>query len=257
MKYGNSGYPRLWIIFLDMHLLEVKNLVKSFGGRKVVNDASLTVGEAEVIGLLGPNGAGKTTIFRMVIGMLRPDCGNVMFRNEDVTRMPMYMRAQRGMGYLSQEPSVFQGMRVAENILSVLEARGIKGKEARITTDALLDRFGLSGLRFQKAYCLSGGERRKLEIARALSLKPALLLLDEPFSGIDPKSVSEIQDLISDLRGEGISILLTDHNVRETLSVTDRSYIIDNGRILAQGLPADIVNNELVRRAYLGEKFTM
>lgn len=240
-----------------MNLLEIKNLVKSFGRRRVVNDLSLQVAEAEIVGLLGPNGAGKTTTFKMVVGTLRPNHGKVVFNNEDVTRMPMYLRARKGMGYLSQEPSIFQGMRVADNILAVLEARGIPRKEARATADGLLDEFGLAKLASQRAYSLSGGERRKLEISRALSLRPRLLLLDEPFSGIDPKSVSEIQEIISRLRGNGISILLTDHNVRETLSVTNRSYIIDDGKTLAHGLPSEIIQNELVRKSYLGESFRM
>ena len=240
-----------------MNLLAVEGLEKSFRKRKVVDRVSFNVSEGEIVGLLGPNGAGKTTSFRMTVGMLTPDAGKVSFRGKDITRSPMFRRARLGMGYLSQEPSVFRGLSVEENILSILELEVSDKKQRMGMLDALLEELGLTRVRKSKANVLSGGERRRLEITRALVTQPALMLLDEPFSGIDPIAVGEIQELVVELKERGIGVLLTDHNVRETLSVTDRSYIIYRGRILRHGTSAALVDDELVRKIYLGEKFRM
>jgi lipopolysaccharide export system ATP-binding protein len=240
-----------------MKLLAVEGLEKSFRKRKVVDRVSFDVSEGEIVGLLGPNGAGKTTSFRMTVGMLTPDAGTVSFKGKDITRAPMFRRARLGMGYLSQEPSVFRGLSVEENILAILELEVSDKKERMRMLDLLLEELGLTRVRKSKANVLSGGERRRLEITRALVTQPALMLLDEPFSGIDPIAVGEIQDLVVELRDRGIGVLLTDHNVRETLSVTDRSYIIYRGRILRHGTSAALVDDELVRKIYLGEKFRM
>jgi len=238
-------------------LLAVQDLVKSFSGRVVVNHVSFSVGRGEIVGLLGRNGAGKTTSFRMVVGMLIPNAGVVHFAGENVTALPMYKRAQRGMSYLSQEPSVFQRLTVEQNLLAILETfKGFTTLERKKRAAELMGQFGLTHLHRQMARTLSGGERRKLEIARALVSKPTLILLDEPFSGVDPITVEELQREIARLKTEhGISILLTDHNVRETLSVTDRSYIIDEGKVLRQGPPRELINDPLVRRTYLGSTF--
>ncbi|UCG32602.1 MAG: LPS export ABC transporter ATP-binding protein [Phycisphaerales bacterium] len=238
-------------------LLAVQDLLKSFSGRVVVNRVSFSVGRGEIVGLLGRNGAGKTTSFRMVVGILTPNGGAVQFAGENVTGLPMYRRAQRGMSYLSQEPSVFQRLTVEQNLLAILETfKGFTAADRRKRAAELMKQFGLTHLARQMARTLSGGERRKLEIARALVSKPSLILLDEPFSGVDPIAVQELQHEIARLKSEhGISILLTDHNVRETLSVTDRSYIIDEGRVLRQGTPRELINDPLVRRTYLGSTF--
>ncbi|MFH0982663.1 MAG: LPS export ABC transporter ATP-binding protein [Planctomycetota bacterium] len=238
-------------------LLQVTNLVKRYGGRPVVDRLGFTVHRGEIVGLLGRNGAGKTTSFRMVIGMIDAEEGTVMFDGEDVTRLPMYKRAQRGMGYLSQEPSVFQRLTVEQNLLAILETmRNLSRRERREAAYHLIEQFGLTRQAKQEARTLSGGERRKLEIARALVTHPTLILLDEPFSGVDPIAVEELQDEIMSLKKErGIAILLTDHNVRETLAVTDRSYIIDQGRELRSGTPRELINDPLVRRTYLGRTF--
>lgn len=238
-------------------LLEVRDLVKRYDGKPVVNRLGFYVGSGEIVGLLGRNGAGKTTTFRMTVGMLDPEEGTVLFDRQDVTRLPMYKRAQLGMGYLSQEPSVFQRLTVEQNLLAILETRRDLSSSDRFEkADQLIRQFGLSGQRKQHARTLSGGERRKLEIARALVTDPKLIMLDEPFSGVDPKAVEDLQREILHLkRDRGISILLTDHNVRETLRVTDRSYIIDNGKKLAEGTPPEIVRNEIVRKTYLGSSF--
>ncbi len=238
-------------------LLQTKGLVKTYNGRRVVDQVAFDVGEGEIVGLLGRNGAGKTTSFRITVGMIEPDAGEVLLAGEPVGRLPMYQRARRGMGYLSQEPSVFQRLTVQDNLLAILETvkgldRGARLDQAR----SLMNRFGLAINARQMARTLSGGERRKLEIARALITNPQLLLLDEPFSGVDPIAVQDLQREILKLREEhGISILLTDHNVRETLTVTDRSYIIDEGKVLRHGSPRDLINDPLVRRTYLGDIF--
>lgn len=240
-----------------MQPLHVDKLVKTYGGRRVVDGVSFEVHAGEIVGLLGPNGAGKTTCFRLAVGLIRPDDGQIFFDSEPITRLPMYLRARRGIGYLPQEPSVFTRLTVEQNIQVVLEALGHPKEECLKRTAVLLRDLGLTRLAKNKAYTLSGGERRRLEITRALATNPALILLDEPFSGVDPKTVAEIQGIIRELRNRGIGILLTDHNVREALSVTDRAYIIDEGQIMNHGTPGEIVHNSLVRQRYLGEGFSM
>ncbi len=238
-----------------MILLEAQNLVKKYSGRTVVDHVSITVSQGEIVGLLGRNGAGKTTTFRMTIGMVTPEDGRVIFDGVEVTRMPMYKRARRGMGYLSQEPSIFQRLTVRENILAIMETMPLPRRVRNERCHALLDQFGLTVQRDQLARTLSGGERRKLEIARALVTNPTMILLDEPFSGVDPIAVEDLQREIRGLKDRGISILLTDHNVRETLTVTDRSYILDDGKILREGAPRELINDEMVRKTYLGQTF--
>jgi len=238
-----------------MILLEVTDLVKRYSGRAVVDRVSFNVGQGEIVGLLGRNGAGKTTTFRMTVGMITPENGKVVFDGVEVTSMPMYKRARRGMGYLSQEPSTFQRLTVRQNLLAILETMHLSRPARNEKCDQLLEQFGLSHVHQQLARTLSGGERRKLEIARALVTNPTMILLDEPFSGVDPIAVEDLQREIRGLRDRGISILLTDHNVRETLSVTDRSYIIDSGKVLREGPPRDLVSDELVRKTYLGHTF--
>ena len=230
-------------------------MVKRYGGRAVVDHVSVVVNQAEIVGLLGRNGAGKTTTFRMTIGMIAPTQGRVMFEGVDVTNMPMYRRARRGMGYLSQEPSVFHRLTAWQNIMAIMETMKLSRKKRNERCEGLLSQFGLWHVRGQLARTLSGGERRKLEIARALVTNPTMMLLDEPFSGVDPIAVEDLQREIRGLRDKGISVLLTDHNVRETLSVTDRSYIIDNGKVLHEGPPRTLVSDELVRKTYLGHTF--
>ena len=232
--------------------------MKAYRGRRVVDEVSFRVEPGEIVGLLGPNGAGKTTSFHMVLGMVRPDAGDVLFRDEDITREPIYRRARRGIAYLPQEPSVFRRMTVEGNILAILETLDLSRAERHARLATLLGELDLTPRRLSRADTLSGGERRRLEITRALVLEPSLLLLDEPFAGVDPIAVQDIQAILRRLRSErGISILLTDHNVRETLSVTDRSYIIAEGKILRHGAPAELVRDEAVRRTYLGEAFSM
>lgn len=238
-----------------MILLETKNLVKRYSGRVVVDHVSITVQQGEIVGLLGRNGAGKTTSFRMTIGMISPESGSVIFDGVDVTKMPMHKRARRGMGYLSQEPSIFQRLTVRQNIMAIMETMHLDKKQRKERCDQLLEQFSLTHVSRQPARTLSGGERRKLEIARALVTNPTMILLDEPFSGVDPIAVEDLQREILGLRDRGISILLTDHNVRETLTVTDRSYIMDNSKVLCEGPPRELVNNALVRRTYLGHSF--
>ena len=240
-----------------MSLLTVDELTKSFRGRKVVDRVSFHVNPGEIVGLLGPNGAGKTTTFRMTVGMLRPERGKVNFKDRNVTRSPMYRRARLGMGYLSQEPSVFRGLSVEDNIRAILELEVSDRKERQKMLDGLLEELSLTRVRKSKAGVLSGGERRRLEITRALVTRPTLILLDEPFSGIDPIAVAEVQDIVRELRDRGIGVLLTDHNVRETLTVTDRSYIIYRGRILRHGTSGELIEDELVRKIYLGDKCRM
>lgn len=238
-------------------LLRVEGLTKSYGGRTVVHRVSFSVGRGEVIGLLGKNGAGKTTTFRMTIGMVTPDEGRIHFDSQEVTQLPMYRRARLGMGYLSQEPSVFRGLTTEQNLNSILELTPLAKKERVRRRDELVEEFGLGKLLHSKAAVLSGGEKRRLELARALIMMPKLILLDEPFSGVDPIAVQEIQQIINRLKERGIGILLTDHNVRETLSTTDRSFIILDGRIIAEGNQEDILSDPNARKYYLGERFRM
>ena len=239
-----------------MALLEVRELEKWYGKRKVVNGVTFEVNQGEVVGLLGPNGAGKTTSFRMTIGLIDADGGHVTFDGQDVTRLPMYKRARSGMGYLAQDSSVFKQLSVEDNLMAILETRPLNRKQRRGRQDELLDQFGLTHIRRTKANRVSGGERRRLEIARSLITEPKLILLDEPFAGIDPKTVAEIQDQIRGLvEQHNIGILLTDHQFRETLEVTDRSYLIREGQVFAHGNREQIINNPDVRRYYIGERF--
>jgi lipopolysaccharide export system ATP-binding protein len=239
-------------------LLEATALEKRFGRRTVVRDVSISVRAGEIVGLLGPNGAGKSTTFKMVIGLLRPDAGRIVFAGRDVAEAAVHERARLGMGYLAQEPSVFRGLTVEENLLAVLEWSPDAPKAERgAIVDELLAKLHLTERRKQYADTLSGGERRRLEITRILARKPSLILLDEPFVGVDPKAVEEIQLIVENLRAEGLGILLTDHNARETLATTDRSYIIADGQIVAQGEAAQLVEDPMVRRLYLGERFTL
>jgi lipopolysaccharide export system ATP-binding protein len=238
-------------------LLEVDNLVKSYRRRRVVNGISFGIDEGEIVGLLGRNGAGKTTTFRMIIGMVTPDGGKVEFRGREISKLPMYKRAQLGLGYLSQEPSIFQGLTVSDNLMAILETLPLTRDERRKRLNELLEVFGLTPLARARAMTLSGGERRRLEITRALILSPALILLDEPFAGVDPIAVADIQANVRALRERGISVLLTDHNVRETLNITDRSTIIDDGKKIAEGPPEAIVSDPVVRKTYLGEDFKL
>lgn len=236
-------------------LLETRGLVKSYKRRTVVNQVSFCVNDGEIVGLLGPNGAGKTTSFRMSIGIIEPDAGEVHFLGRDVTGLPMYKRARRGMGYLSQEKSVFQRLSVEQNLYAISETLRLSRSQRRSKVDALLEQFSLQKIRKSQAGVISGGERRKLEIARALITNPRLILLDEPFSGVDPKAVEDLRGEILRLQQSGIAILLTDHNVHETLKVTDRSYVIDQGQIIAEGPPHVIINDPRVRETYLGNTF--
>ncbi|MBX3377041.1 MAG: LPS export ABC transporter ATP-binding protein [Phycisphaeraceae bacterium] len=238
-----------------MPLLQVAHLRKSFAGRTVVNDVSFHVEASEIVGLLGRNGAGKTTSFRMTIGMIDADEGRVFLDGDEVSGLPMYQRARRGMGYLSQEPSIFTRMTVEQNLLAILETLKLKRSERHARAAELLKQFGLTHKAKHAARTCSGGERRKLEIARALVTQPRLILLDEPFSGVDPIAVEDLQAEIRRLAGQGIACLITDHNVQQTLRVCDRAYIIDEGRVFAQGTPRELINNELVRRVYLGSLF--
>jgi len=237
--------------------LQAADLSKSYRGRKVVDNISLEIQQGEVVGLLGPNGAGKTTTFYILVGLARPDNGRVLLDGEDITDLPMYLRARSGISYLPQEPSVFRKLSVEENLLAVLETLPITPEQRRDRVEELLAQMGLEGVRFSQAYVLSGGERRRLEIARSLVLSPSFVLLDEPFSGIDPLTVVDIQKIIADLSAEGIGVLVTDHNVRETLAVTNRAYIISDGKILFTGSPAELSSNADVRRIYLGEGFRL
>lgn len=240
-----------------MHLLEIKGLSKSYDGRPVVKDVNLEVRRQEIVGLLGPNGAGKTTTFYMVVGIIPPQSGKIIFDNQDITRLPIHARARYGIGYLSQESSVFRKLTVEENIMAVLETMPLSRKKRRARLDRLLQELNITRLARNKAYTLSGGERRRLEITRALVTNPSFILLDEPFSGIDPIVVGEAQEIIKDLKEKGLGVLLTDHNVRETLSITDRAYLIAEGKILIAGSAQDLINNPQARQLYLGEKFRM
>jgi lipopolysaccharide export system ATP-binding protein len=237
--------------------LQAADLSKAYRGRKVVDEVSLDIHQGEVVGLLGPNGAGKTTTFYILVGLARPDYGRVLLDGEDITDLPMYLRARSGISYLPQEPSVFRKLTVEANLMAVLETLPLTTQQRRDRVEELLAQMGLEGVRDSKAYVLSGGERRRLEIARSLVLSPSFVLLDEPFSGIDPLTVVDIQKIIADLSAAGIGVLVTDHNVRETLAVTNRAYIISDGKILFAGTPADLSTNADVRRIYLGESFRL
>ncbi len=241
-----------------MSILQATNVCKSYKGKQVVNDVSVEVGPGEIVGLLGPNGAGKTTTFRMIVGLIRPDSGKITIDGKNISRWPMYKRCRAGLGYLSQEPSIFRGLTVRQNVRAVLQVRGIRGYYANQRTNELLEQLGIEHLSDQLAHSLSGGEKRRLEMARAMASEPSFILLDEPFAGVDPIAVEDIQGRIKDLRDQvGIGILVTDHTVRETLAVTDRAYIISGGKIGAAGRPSELINNEWVRQIYLGEKFYM
>ena len=240
-----------------MHLLETTGLTKSYGSKRVVNSVEINVKRSEIVGLLGPNGAGKTTTFYMITGIVPPDEGKIIFDRQDITRMPLHMRARYGIGYLSQEPSIFRKLTVEENIMGVLETLGFSPRERKRRCDELLEELKITRLRKSKAYTLSGGEKRRVEITRALVTNPMFILLDEPFSGIDPIAVAECQEIIKELKAKGLGILLTDHNVRETLTITDRSYLMAGGKILISGTKDDLISNPKAREIYLGEKFTM
>jgi len=240
-----------------MRLLEVDNLTKSYGNKTVVKGVSLSVKRGEVVGLLGPNGAGKTTTFYMVVGIISPEEGQILFDNRDITYTPIHVRAKFGIGYLSQEPSVFRKLTVEENIMAILETLPLQRLERLKRLDQLLEELNISHLRKSKAYTLSGGETRRLEITRALVTNPSFLLLDEPFSGIDPIVVGEAKEIITELRDKGMGILVTDHNVRETLSITDRAYLIFEGKIMISGTADDLINHKEAREIYLGKDFKM
>jgi len=240
-----------------MQVLKTQNLTKSYRGRVVVRDVALHVYQGEVVGLLGPNGAGKTTTFYMVVGLTPPDQGLVLLNDLDITDLPMYLRARQGISYLPQEPSVFRKLSVYDNIMAILETMNYTRQERRARTNALLGELGIEHVAQSKAYTLSGGERRRVEIARALATSPSFMLLDEPFAGIDPIAVTDIQGIIAKLRDAGIGILITDHNVRETLKITDRAYIINNGEIFRSGSPLDLSNDPEVKKVYLGESFKL
>ena len=237
--------------------LQAAELRKSYRGRKVVDDVNLEIRRREVVGLLGPNGAGKTTTFYILVGLARPDYGRVLLDGEDITDLPMYLRARSGISYLPQEPSVFRKLTVEENLLAVLETLPLTPAQRRDRVEELLVQMGLEGVRYSQAHVLSGGERRRLEIARSLVLSPSFILLDEPFSGIDPLTVVDLQKIVAHLSESGIGVLITDHNVRETLAVTDRAYIINNGKIFRSGSPQELSSDPEVRRVYLGESFRL
>lgn len=238
-----------------MPTLQTFELTKTYRGRRVVDDVSITVNPGQVVGLLGPNGAGKTTSFYMIVGLISPDSGRVALDGTDITDLPMYRRARQGISYLPQEPSVFRKLSVEQNLLAIMETMPMSRRERSDRMNELVDRLGLQRVRHNKGYALSGGERRRVEIARSLVTNPSFLLLDEPFSGIDPIQVLELQRIIADLRSSGIGILITDHNVRETLAVTDHAYIINNGRIFRAGSPEALGRDPDVKRVYLGESF--
>ncbi|RJO64740.1 MAG: LPS export ABC transporter ATP-binding protein [Candidatus Omnitrophota bacterium] len=240
-----------------MHLLEIKGLTKSYDGREVVKGVDVTVKRGEIVGLLGPNGAGKTTTFYMIVGIIPADDGRIIFDNENLTQLSIHERCRYGIGYLSQEPSIFRKMTVEENIMAVLESMSLSRKQRQERLKTLLEELKIDHLRTHKAFTLSGGERRRLEITRALVTNPSFILLDEPFSGIDPIIVNEAQEIIKELKNKGLGILLTDHNVRETLSITDRAYLIADGRILISGTAQELISNPKAKEIYLGEKFSM
>lgn len=240
-----------------MHLLEAKELSKYYGKRHVVRGLSLFLSTGEIVGLLGPNGAGKTTTFHMMVGLIRPDGGNIFLDNEDLTGLPMYRRSLMGMSYLPQEPSIFKKLTVEDNLRAVLEIRGLQQNEIGVEVTRLLTEFNLVELAKKEGYRLSGGERRKTEIARAIAIKPRFLLFDEPFAGIDPIAIIELKKMLTYLKERGLGILITDHNVRETLSITDRAYIINNGTILEEGSPEKLIADPMVKEVFLGEEFIL
>jgi len=237
--------------------LEAQGLTKRYRGKTVVDGVDLVVRAGECVGLLGPNGAGKTTTFYMICGLVRPDAGCVYLNGEEISALPMHERARKGLGYLPQEASVFRRLTVRENLLAVLEAQPLSREEREERADALLVEFGIDGVQHQKAYTLSGGQRRRLEIARALASRPRFLLLDEPFAGVDPIAVEDIQSIVQGLTRQGIGVLITDHNVRDTLTICDRAYLIAEGKVLVHGTPEEIVRNEKARALYFGERFRM
>ncbi|MCL5061791.1 MAG: LPS export ABC transporter ATP-binding protein [Nitrospirae bacterium] len=243
------------------HTLEIKGLSKAYGKRYVVRNVNISVRTGEIVGLLGPNGAGKTTTFYMVVGMIMPEQGDITLDGEDIRKLPMYQRARKGIGYLPQEPSIFRKLTVRENLKAVLEISGMEKSNGRNgiqeDVDRLLEEFNLTNFADRDGYRLSGGERRRAEIARAIALNPVFMLFDEPFAGIDPIAIIELKKMLNYLKSKGLGILITDHNVRETLSITDRAYIISNGQVLAEGAPADLVKNRSVKEAYLGEEFRL
>lgn len=245
------------MIATDQPLVRTEGLLKVYGKKAVVKNVNVSVSRGEIVALLGPNGAGKTTAFYMITGLIRPDAGTVFFNGENVTRMPMYRRARRGMGYLSQEPSIFRRLTVEQNVMAVLETLPLTRKERHMRLAELLEELNLRHLSRQKAFTLSGGERRRLEITRALVTQPALILLDEPFYGIDPITVSDVQQIVLRLREKGLGVLITDHNVTATLSIVDRAYLICKGEVLREGTGDFLINDEVSRKIYLGEEFAM
>ena len=238
-------------------ILRVENLMKSYSGKKVVKDVSLQLKQGEIVGLLGPNGAGKTPSFYMIVGLIKPNSGKIYLNDENITKFPMYKRAQSGIGYLAQEASIFRKMTVENNILSVLQLTNLSKKEQINKMESLLDEFGLANIRKNRGDLLSGGERRRTEIARALATDPLFILLDEPFAGVDPLAVEDIQKIVTELTKKNIGILITDHNVRETLAITDRTYLMFEGNILKDGKPEELANDETVRKVYLGKNFEL
>ena len=238
-------------------ILKAQNLMKSYSGKKVVKDISLTVNQGEIVGLLGPNGAGKTTSFYMIVGLIKPNGGKIYLDNQEITKFPMYKRAQSGIGYLAQEASVFRKLSVEDNILSVLQLTKLSKKQQLEKMESLIDEFGLNRIRKNRGDLLSGGERRRTEIARALATDPSFILLDEPFAGVDPVAVEDIQRIISKLTKKNIGILITDHNVQETLAITDRTYLMFEGNILKDGTPEELAEDEIVRKVYLGQNFEL
>ena len=238
-------------------ILKANNLIKSYSGKSVVNDVSLNLKQGEIVGLLGPNGAGKTTSFYMIVGLIKPNSGSIYLDDKEITSFPMYKRAQNGIGYLAQESSVFRKMSVEDNIHSVLEMTNLPKKEQIKKVESLLDEFGLQAIRKSRGDLLSGGERRRTEIARALATNPSFILLDEPFAGVDPLAVEDIQKIVRDLTKRNIGILITDHNVQETLAITDRTYLMFEGSILKDGKPEELANDKLVRKVYLGQNFEL
>jgi len=237
--------------------IKTENLIKIYRKRRVVDEVSLEINEGEVVGLLGPNGAGKTTTFYIIVGLINPDKGKVSFNGKEITQVPMYQRSRMGLGYLAQEPSIFRKLTVEENILLILESLGVKKSEQRERCYSLLKELEIDHLADYRGYMLSGGERRRVEIARTLSSSPSFMLLDEPFTGVDPIAVYDIQEIIAYLKEKGLGILVTDHNVRETLKITDRAYIMHNGKILTSGAPQQVANCEITRKIYLGERFNL
>jgi len=241
----------------DLGLLHMQGLTKAFKKRVVVREVSLALNSGEVVGLLGPNGAGKTTTFSMIVGLLKPDAGRIFFEGKDITPMPMYRRARAGIAYLPQEPSVFQQLTVRQNLQAILEYQHLKREDRNARVEKIMEDLNIAHLANSPAYTLSGGERRRTEIARALVIEPRVFLLDEPFAGIDPIAVADLQEIVAGLSGRGIGVLITDHNVRDTLAITDFAYIINEGSVLASGTPREIADDPVVRKIYLGEKFRL